>query len=181
MSGSESFPFDPAKGSQRRRPRAHCAATGTRMKTLDRTKENPLPLKSPPGTADYTMHADTRGGLAILVRTLGKTVLHSDARCLADLHAMLKKHGDWMDLGGADEQKPAKEGTVESWGRSAPDAASLESGAGSPLPAPENHDGTGRHAEGCVPHSHTARGPMPLFLANVDLYRARLFGMTNDE
>jgi hypothetical protein len=31
---------------------------------------------------------------------------------------MLKSHGDWMDLGSADEQKPAKEGTVEFWARS---------------------------------------------------------------
>ena len=30
---------------------------------------------------------------------------------------MLKKHGDWMPLGGADEQKPAAPGTVEAWGR----------------------------------------------------------------
>ena len=30
---------------------------------------------------------------------------------------MLKQHGDWMALGSADEQKPAKEGTVEAWGR----------------------------------------------------------------
>lgn len=37
---------------------------------------------------------------------------------LSDLHTMLKKHGDWMDLGSVDEQKPAKENTVESWGRS---------------------------------------------------------------
>jgi len=42
----------------------------------------------------------------------------SDYRCLADLHAMLKKHGGWIELGSADEQKPAKEGTVEAWGRS---------------------------------------------------------------
>jgi hypothetical protein len=31
---------------------------------------------------------------------------------------MLANHGDWMELTGADEQKPAKEGTVEAWGRS---------------------------------------------------------------
>jgi hypothetical protein len=31
---------------------------------------------------------------------------------------MLKKHGDWMPLGGADEQKPAADGTVEAWARS---------------------------------------------------------------
>jgi hypothetical protein len=40
------------------------------------------------------------------------------ARCVADLHAMLAANGDWVELGGADEQKPAKEGTVEAWGRS---------------------------------------------------------------
>ena len=88
------------------------------MKPFTHTKDNPLPLKTPPGTADYTMHTDSKDGVAILVRTVGKTVLHYDARCLADLHAMLKAHGDWMDLGGADEQKPAKDGTVEAWGRS---------------------------------------------------------------
>ncbi len=32
---------------------------------------------------------------------------------------MLQKHGDWMELGAAGEQKPAKEGTVQAWGRSA--------------------------------------------------------------
>lgn len=31
---------------------------------------------------------------------------------------MLKSHGDWVDLGGADEQKSANDGTVEAWGRS---------------------------------------------------------------
>ncbi len=30
-------------------------------------------------------------------------------------YEMLKKHNDWMELGSADEQKPAKEGTVEAW------------------------------------------------------------------
>jgi hypothetical protein len=55
----------------------------------------------------------------VVVCVVGKTILHYDTRCINDLHAMLKKHGDWMELGGADEQKPAKEGTVEAWGRSA--------------------------------------------------------------
>ena len=88
------------------------------MTKLDRTKENPWKLKTPPDTSEYTMHMDEKDGVHIIVCTVGKTVLHYDARCIADLHAMLKKHGDWMDLGGADEQKPAKEGTVEAWGRS---------------------------------------------------------------
>ena len=82
------------------------------------TKENPWILKTAPLSSEFTMHKDEKDGKPILVCTVGKTVLHYDHRCLADLHAMLKKHGDWMELGSADEQKPAKEGTVEAWGRS---------------------------------------------------------------
>ena len=54
-----------------------------------------------------------------LVVQVGKTELRYHLRCIDDLHAMLKKHGDWMPLGSADEQKPAAEGTVEAWARSA--------------------------------------------------------------
>jgi hypothetical protein len=82
-------------------------------------KAKPMKLKTPPGSSDYTMHVDELDGAEILVCTVGKTVLHYQARCIDDLAAMLKKHGDWMDLGAADEQKPAKDGTVEAWGRSA--------------------------------------------------------------
>ncbi|MEO7176687.1 MAG: DUF6855 family protein [Saprospiraceae bacterium] len=82
------------------------------------TKDNPTPLKTPPLSSDYTMHKDSKEGKDVLVCTVGKTVLLYDYTCLNDLHQMLKEHGDWMDLGSADEQKPAKEGTVESWGRS---------------------------------------------------------------
>jgi len=53
-----------------------------------------------------------------IVCLVGKTELRYDARAIDDLHAMLKKHGDWMPLGSADEQKPAAAGTVEEWGRS---------------------------------------------------------------
>lgn len=31
---------------------------------------------------------------------------------------MLLARADWMPLGAADENKPAKDGTVEAWGRS---------------------------------------------------------------
>jgi hypothetical protein len=88
------------------------------MPNLDRPKSKPWLLKTPPGTSDYTMHTDEKDGQKILVCIVGKTILHYDARCIEDLHAMLKATGDWIDLGGADEQKPAKEGTVEAWGRS---------------------------------------------------------------
>jgi len=49
---------------------------------------------------------------------VGITTLLHDYRCMTDLHQMLTEHKDWMELGSADEQKPAKPGTVESWGRS---------------------------------------------------------------
>ncbi len=83
------------------------------------TKEKPLKLKTAPGTSSYEMYQDEKDGKEIIVCVVGKTVLHYDLRSLNDLHAMLKKRGDWMDLGSADENKPAKDGTVEGWGRSA--------------------------------------------------------------
>jgi hypothetical protein len=89
------------------------------MSTKTGTKENPWQLKTPPNTSEYQMYKDVnKEGTEIIVCVVGKTILHYDARCINDLHTMLKQHGDWMDLGGADEQKPAKEGTVEFWGRS---------------------------------------------------------------
>ena len=87
------------------------------MAILDRTKDNPWPLTTPPGTAEYTMHVEQREGIEVLVCTVGKTVLLYDARCIDDLYAILKEAGDWVELGGSDEQKSAKEGTVEAWGR----------------------------------------------------------------
>ena len=59
------------------------------MTKLDRTKENPWPLKTPPGSSEYTMHVEEKGGKPVLVCTVGKTVLLYDARCIDDLHAML--------------------------------------------------------------------------------------------
>ena len=88
------------------------------MATKQGTKENPWVLKTPPLSSEFTMYKDEKDGKEILICTVGKTVLQYDYRCLADLHAMLKAKGDWMELGSADEQKPAKEGTVEAWGRS---------------------------------------------------------------
>ena len=91
---------------------------GNAVATPSRSKDNPWKLKTPPGTSAYTMHIDEKDGKKILVCTVGSTVLYYDARCIEDLHAMLKEAGDWVELGGADEQKPANEGTVEAWGRS---------------------------------------------------------------
>jgi hypothetical protein len=82
------------------------------------TKENPWKLKTPPQTSEYEMYRGVKDDKEVIVCVVGSTTLFYDARCLEDLHTMLKAHGDWMDLGGADEQKPVKEGTVEAWGRS---------------------------------------------------------------
>ena len=82
------------------------------------TAEDPWRLKTPPLSSEYTLHRAERDGVEALVCTVGKTVLFYDARCVDDLHAMLRARGDWVELGSADEQKPAKDGTVEAWGRS---------------------------------------------------------------
>jgi hypothetical protein len=52
------------------------------------TKENPLKLKTPPLSSDYTMHVEEKDGR------------------------------DWIELGSKDEKQVTKEGTVEHWGRS---------------------------------------------------------------
>ena len=83
------------------------------------TADDPWLLKTPPQTSEFTMHRAKIGDVDMLVCTVGKTVLHYEYRCLKDLQDMLKKHGDWMELGSADEQKDAKPGTVEAWARSA--------------------------------------------------------------
>ena len=82
------------------------------------TKDDPWGLKTPPGTSEYTMYRDETRDPPALVCQVGKTQLSYHLSCIDDLHAMLKEHGDWMALGSADEQKPAKADTVEAWGRS---------------------------------------------------------------
>ena len=83
------------------------------------TPEAPWELKTPPGTSDFHAWRDAALDPPALVVQVGKTQLRYQVRCIDDLHAMLKAHGDWMALGSADEQKPAADGTVEAWGRSA--------------------------------------------------------------
>jgi len=82
------------------------------------TREDPWLLKTPPGSSEFTAFRDEALDPPALVVQVGTTELRYDLRCLDDLHAMLKEHGDWVLLGSADEQKPAADGTVEAWGRS---------------------------------------------------------------
>jgi len=82
------------------------------------TKEDPWVLSTPPGQSQYLAYRDTESDPPALVCVVGKTTLGYQLRAIEDLQAMLSAHGDWMELGSADEQKPAAKGTVEAWARS---------------------------------------------------------------
>ena len=79
----------------------------------DGTKAKPWKLKTPSGSSEYEMYRAEDADPPAIVCMVGKTELRYHLRAIEDLHAMLKKHGDWMALGSADEQKPAPEGSVE--------------------------------------------------------------------
>ena len=82
------------------------------------TPESPWTLKTPSLRSEYQIYIDESLDPPQLVCIVGKTKLGYQLRAIEDLHAMLKRHGDWMLLGNADEQKPAKDGSVEAWARS---------------------------------------------------------------
>lgn len=82
------------------------------------TAEDPWTLTTPPGLSAYQAYRDEAADPPALVVRVKATELRYRLRCIDDLYAMLKDHGDWMLLGSADEQKPAADGTVESWARS---------------------------------------------------------------
>jgi hypothetical protein len=92
------------------KPAAKVKGEGTRAK--------PWTLATPSGQSEFQAFRDDALDPPALVVMVGKTELRYHLRCLDDLHAMLEKHGDWMLLGNADEQKPAAAGTVEAWARS---------------------------------------------------------------
>jgi len=79
----------------------------TKSSAASGTPESPWHLKTPPGTAEYEAWRDPALDPPALVVQVGKTQLRYHLSCIDDLHAMLVKHGDWIALGSADEQKPA--------------------------------------------------------------------------
>ena len=107
-----------AKPATKAKP-ASAAKQKASTKQGDGTREKPWQLKTPSGSSEYMMYRDESATPPALMCVVGSTTLSYQLRCLDDLHAMLKQHGDWLPLGSADEQKPAAEGTVEAWGRSA--------------------------------------------------------------
>jgi hypothetical protein len=83
------------------------------------TKDDPWALTTAPGTSQYTMYRDEQADPPALICQVGSTRLSYHLRAIEDLHAWLREQGGWVALGAADENKPAADGTVEAWGRSA--------------------------------------------------------------
>ena len=110
-----------AKATRSSKPaKASAKPASTRAKVSGNgTAARPWKLKTPPGSSAFEAYRDDSADPPALVVIVGKTELRYHLRCITDLHAMLAKHGDWMPLGGADEQKPAPAGSVEAWGRAA--------------------------------------------------------------
>lgn len=81
------------------------------------TADDPWILKTPPQTSGYEAWRDDQHDPPALIVQVGTTKLSYQLRCLDDLAAMLKAHGDWMALGNADEGKPVTPGSVEAWAR----------------------------------------------------------------
>ena len=82
------------------------------------TADDPWILMTPSLRSSFQMHRDEEADPPALVCQVGSTELRYHLSAVEDLHSMLVAHGDWMLLGNADEQKPAREGTVEAWARS---------------------------------------------------------------
>jgi hypothetical protein len=127
--GSKAAPARAAKGTKpasnaapakaaKAAPATEAAPGGPKV-VGDGTSGKPWKLTTPPGSSAFVAYRDPIATPPALVCKVGSTTLSYQLRCIDDLHAMLKAHGDWMPLGGADEQKPASDGTVEAWGRSA--------------------------------------------------------------
>ncbi|HVK44780.1 MAG TPA: hypothetical protein VM429_07735 [Micropruina sp.] len=87
------------------------------MATGEGTRENPWVLLTPPGTSEYQLYRDPDADPPQLVCQVGSTRLTYRLQVIEDLHSMLVARGDWVELGAADEQKPARPDTVEAWGR----------------------------------------------------------------
>lgn len=83
------------------------------MATGSGTKDDPWNLTTSPGTSDYQMWKDEAADPPALVCQVAGTQLKYNLRCVDDLDAWLKSQGDWVPLGGADEQKSAPEGSVK--------------------------------------------------------------------
>src|ERR1700710_2843614 len=84
------------------------------------THGDPWQLTTAPGRSVYTLWRDEAADVPALVCQVGSTTLKYHLSAIEDLHRWLSERGSWVELGAADENKPAADGTVEAFGR-APD------------------------------------------------------------
>jgi hypothetical protein len=89
------------------------------MTTGAGTPDDPWALTTAPGSSQYRMYRDEDADPPALVCQVGATTLRYRLSAIEDLRAWLVAQGDWVELGAADEKKPATDGTVEAWGRAA--------------------------------------------------------------
>ena len=82
------------------------------------TPDDPWKLTTPPGKSEFAAWREEAADPPALVVQVGSTRLSYRLDGIAAAHAMLKAHGDWMELGNADEGKPTQPGTLEDWARS---------------------------------------------------------------
>jgi hypothetical protein len=82
------------------------------------TAADPWVLKTPPGTSEYTMHQDEASDPPRLVCVVGKTTFVLPAAMHPGPAHDAARARRVDRAGSADEPKPAKDGTVEAWGRS---------------------------------------------------------------
>ena len=80
------------------------------------TSTDPWVLTTPPGKSGFLIWRDDEK--KVLHCQVGSTWLHYQMSAVDDALAMLRAHGDWMELGSKDEKQDTKEGTVEHWARS---------------------------------------------------------------
>src|SRR5487761_1945218 len=133
----------PAKLHRSNRERKLRIAAGTR--------DDPWHLKTAAGSSAYAMFRDEEGEPPALVCQVGSTTLKYHLRAVEDLHSWLLAQGEWVDLGSADENKHAQEGSVEAWAalRTIPSAAgtAFERATGDALACtcPRSSNSSGSH------------------------------------
>lgn len=81
------------------------------------TKEDPWNMRTPPGKSQFTAWLEEDAEVPAVCCMVSGYELRYKFEALQDLADMLKERGDWMLLGNADENKPAKPDTVEAWAR----------------------------------------------------------------
>ena len=62
----------------------------------DGTAKKPWVLKTPSGQSEFTAFRDESSDPPALVAQVGKTEVRYHLRAIEDLHAMLRKNGDWI-------------------------------------------------------------------------------------